>query len=562
MKFISSILVAFMQEKEAKSNLSGLVKFLIVLTAIISLYTVLFHVLMVREGQDHSWISGFYWTLTVMSTLGFGDITFETDLGRTFSMIVLLSGVILLLVMLPFTFIQFFYAPWLEAYNKVKTPTELHPSFRDHVIVTNFDSVARSLIEKLNHFNHNYYILVPEHQRALDLYNDGYRVLVGSLDDPETYRKIQIQNAAMVVATCNDMLNTNIAFTVREISDKVRIITLASFDDSVDILKLAGSNTVVQLARMLGQSLARRTLGGSARVHVIGRLDQLIIGEAPVIDTPLVGKTLAESKLRQMTGVSVIGVWERGKFEAALPDTVMNKHTVLVLAGRVDQLRNYDELFGIYHSEDRPVIIIGGGRVGLATAKSLEDRRMDYVIVERDPARVKDPSKFVKGDAADLATLKKAGIDTAHTVIITTNLDEMNIYLTLYCRKLRPDIQITARATDDRNVSSLHRAGADFVMSYATMGANIIYNALDSSEIITLAEGLNIFRLPVPKKLVGITLLKSDVRKETGCSIIAIQQEDEMIVNPNPEIEIPDACELVVIGDKTAEAKFMEYIRE
>ncbi|WP_291481665.1 NAD-binding protein [Cyclonatronum sp.] len=551
-----------MQEKEAKSNISGLIKFLVFLSLVIILYSVLFHVLMIREGQEHSWVSGFYWTLTVMSTLGFGDITFETDIGRTFSIIVLLSGVILLLVMLPFTFIQFFYAPWLEAYNKVKTPTELHPSIKNHVIVTNFDSVARSLIEKLNHFNHPYFILVPEFQRALDLYNEGYKVVVGQLDDPETYRKIQVQNAAMVVATCNDMLNTNIAFTVREITDKVRIISLASFEDSVDILKLAGSNTVVQLARMLGQSLARRTLGGSARVHVIGRLDQLVIGEAPAIDTPLVGKSLAESKLRQMTGVSVIGVWERGKFEPALPNTVINRHTVLVLAGKVDQLRSYDELFGIYHSEDHPVIIIGGGRVGLATARSLEDRRMDYVIVERDPARIIDPSKFVKGDAADLATLKKAGIDTAHTVIITTNLDEMNIYLTLYCRKLRPDIQITARATDDRNVNSLHRAGADFVMSYATMGANIIYNALDSSEIITLAEGLDIFRLPVPKKLIGVTLMESDIRQTTGCSVIAINHNDEMIVNPNPEMEIPKDAELVIIGDKSSEAKFMEYIRE
>ncbi|AXJ00366.1 Trk K+ transport system, NAD-binding component [Cyclonatronum proteinivorum] len=550
-----------MQEKEAKSNLSGLMKFLLFLAAIIALFSILFHLLMVYEGQDHSWVSGFYWTLTVMSTLGFGDITFQSDLGRIFSMVVLLSGVILLLVLLPFTFIRFFYAPWLEAYNKVKTPTELHPSIKGHVIITNFDSVARSLIEKLNHFGHSYYILVGEHQRALDLYNEGYKVLVGSLDDPETYRKIQIQNAAMVVATCNDMLNTNIAFTVREISEKVRIITFASFEDSVDIHKLAGSNTVVQLARILGQSLARRTLGGSARVHVIGRMDQLIIGEAPVIDTPLVGKTLAESKLRQMTGVSVIGVWERGKFESALPETVIRKHTVLVLAGKVDQLRNYDEYFGIYHSEDKPVIIIGGGRVGLSTAKSLEDRMMDYVIVERDPARVKDPAKFVKGDAADLATLKKAGIDTAHTVIITTNLDEMNIYLTLYCRRLRPDIQITARATDDRNVSSMHRAGADFVMSYATMGANIIYNALDSSEIITLAEGLNIFRLGVPDKLVGVTLLESDIRQETGCSVIAINCEGEMNVNPNPENKIPAGCELVVIGTKENEAKFMEYVK-
>ena len=47
-------------------------------------YSVLFHVIMEMEGQRHSWLTGLYWTLTVMSTLGFGDITFTTDLGRLF----------------------------------------------------------------------------------------------------------------------------------------------------------------------------------------------------------------------------------------------------------------------------------------------------------------------------------------------------------------------------------------------------------------------------------------------------------------------------------------------
>ena len=43
-----------------------------------------------REGQAHSWLTGLYWTLTVMSTLGFGDITFHSDLGRAFSIVVLM----------------------------------------------------------------------------------------------------------------------------------------------------------------------------------------------------------------------------------------------------------------------------------------------------------------------------------------------------------------------------------------------------------------------------------------------------------------------------------------
>ena len=63
---------------------------------------------MLFEEKEFSWITGFYWTLTVMSTLGFGDITFASDLGKAFTLTVLLSGIVFLLVMLPFTFIQFF----------------------------------------------------------------------------------------------------------------------------------------------------------------------------------------------------------------------------------------------------------------------------------------------------------------------------------------------------------------------------------------------------------------------------------------------------------------------
>ena len=60
-----------------------------------------------------------------MSTLGFGDIIFTSDVGRLFSIVVLLSGVVFLLVMLPFLFIRLFYAPWLEARVRTRAPREI-----------------------------------------------------------------------------------------------------------------------------------------------------------------------------------------------------------------------------------------------------------------------------------------------------------------------------------------------------------------------------------------------------------------------------------------------------
>lgn len=111
MKFFTSQLAFFLKTATTRRNIRLLLRFLLVLVGLATLYSVLFHVLMLYEGQRHSWITGFYWTLTVMSTLGFGDITFKSDIGRVFSIVVLLSGMVSLLMLLPFTFIEFFYAP-------------------------------------------------------------------------------------------------------------------------------------------------------------------------------------------------------------------------------------------------------------------------------------------------------------------------------------------------------------------------------------------------------------------------------------------------------------------
>ena len=105
MKSILSIIASFLETRTSRSNLLALLKLIGVLLSLIAVYSVGFHYLMAYEGKDHTWLTGVYWTLTVMSTLGFGDTTFHTDLGRAFSIVVLITGVIFLLVLLPFTFI-------------------------------------------------------------------------------------------------------------------------------------------------------------------------------------------------------------------------------------------------------------------------------------------------------------------------------------------------------------------------------------------------------------------------------------------------------------------------
>lgn len=312
MKSLVKQTIHFLQRDTTRRNLRALGRRLLILAGIVAIYSVVFHVLMLREGRDYSWFTGVYWTLTVMSTLGFGDITFTTDLGRFFSMWVLLTGTVYLLILLPFSFIRFFYAPWVETQAEARALRQVPEGTRGHVLLTHYDAVTSTLIRELGECHIPYFLLVPNLGEALRLHDQGLKVVVGDLDNPNVYRRLRVDRATMVATTASDPVNTHVAFTVRELSETVPIVATADDPASADILELAGCSCVLQIAELLGQSLARRTHGSDARAHVVGRYGDLQIAEATATGTPMVGKTLEEIGLRRDLGLNVVGVWERG----------------------------------------------------------------------------------------------------------------------------------------------------------------------------------------------------------------------------------------------------------
>jgi Trk K+ transport system NAD-binding subunit len=394
--------------------------------------------------------------------------------------------------------------------------------------------------------------------QATELYDQGYRVVIGDLDSPETYRRLRAENARLVATTADDRVNTNVAFTVREVSETVPIIATANSPASVDILELAGCNHVIQVAEMLGQALARRTLAGETMAQVIGQIDGIQVAEALVSGSSLVGQTIAQTGLRQRAGVSVLGIWERGQFQASEPDTLIHDGTVLVLAGSEAQMQRYNALFHRRTDANGTVLIVGGGRVGRAAARALAERSVTYRVIEREPEHLRDPETDILGDAADIEVLKRAGIEHASGVIVTTHDDDTNIYLTIYCRRLRPEVQIISRAVRERNVATLHRAGANFVMSYASLGATAIVNLLDRSDILMVAEGLDVFRQPVPAALAGKSVADAAIRRQTGCTVIALCANGETQINPDPHLPLSANAELILIGTQEAARRFRQ----
>ena len=566
MKYSSSQVGFLFAAGETRTNLTALLKYFAFLLVMVTGYAVLFHLIMGRvEGQQHSWITGFYWTLVVMTTLGFGDITFTSDIGRLFSMVVLVSGVVFLLVMLPFLFIGLFYAPWLESRVRLRAPREVRAGTKGHVIITEYDAVAAGLVERLSAAGIPYFIVESDAGKAAGFVSDELSVVAGENDSRATYERLRTPGARMVVANCEDTVNTNITLTVREVAPDVHIAAVVEEDDSVDILRLSGATTVLPLKRQLGESLANRVDTGRAEAHVIGSFHGVQVAELPVRDTLLAGALVRDTRLRELTGLSVIGLWERGHLQPAFPHTEIRPDAVAVVAGSAPQIHALNALIA-RGGTTAPVLVIGAGKVGQAAARALKRKALTVYALDRDQKALEtlapDIDAVYAGDASDRETIERAGIGRAASVLLTTNDDAMNIYLAVYCRKLNRDLRIVSRITHERNVEAIHRAGADFVLSYTTLGVDSIMSLVNGAATVLLGEGVRLFEVRVPPSLAGQPLLNTGIGSRTGLSVVAIQDNEAFTTQLTAETMLPEGGTLLMLGNADQRQQFAEEFEQ
>ncbi len=558
MKFLPATIAEIVRQTQPQQrNIRLLIKFLATLAGLVALFSIIFHFIMEMEGQQHHPFDGVYWTFTTMTTLGFGDITFQSVLGRIFSVVVMLSGLVFLLMLLPFTFIEFFYAPWMAAQAAARMPKKAPPGLRDHVIFTTYEPITAAVIPRLEHYRRPYLVLVPDPDAALRLLELGVKVMLGYPDKPESWRLARINEAALVIATDADIPNTNAVFTARQESAHTPIAATAKELPSTEILPMAGATSILRLDEMLGNFLARCVEAGSSQTHIVGEFGPLLIAEATANSVGLVGRTVRESRLRETTGLTLIGGWLRGVYHPATPDLLISRGMMLIIAGSREQLAGFDRHHSTPPIPPTPVVIVGAGRVGRATARALTTMGFDHRFVEKLSERSSDADRTIFGDAADLQTMRQAGFLKARTVILTSREDDANIYLTVFCRRIRPDIQIIARATHARNVATLHRAGADFVMSYPTLAANALCSTLLGGDLLMVAEGVHAFRVKTPDKLHGVPLSKSRLHETTGCLVIGVQDGGTTHINPGPSHVFEPSHELILVGSIEAEERFL-----
>lgn len=133
------------------------------------------------------------------------------------------------------------------------------------------------------------------------------------------------------------------------------------------------------------------------------------------------------------------------------------------------------------------VVVIGGDQMGQSIVEALEDRDLDVVVVDFDPAIVRSlESKKVHklfGDISDLDIQERAKIDNAKLVISTIPDIEDNLLLLKELKHENRKAKVVVMALDSRDAKILYKEGADYViLPHLAGGRQIAEIILDESE--------------------------------------------------------------------------------
>ena len=518
---------------------------------LVVVYSFVFLFLMVSaEGRSYTAVDAVYWVITTMTTQGAGDIVFVSSIGKIFSMVVELTGIVLFFAIL----IPIVVAPVLQSV-RASVPTK--SKAQEHVLIVGYSSMVDTIIGELNERDLPYLVIDGDRDVVQALVERKIPCIYGDPSDEVTLQNAQIQRAKKVVLNQSDEKNAIIALVAKKLT-RADIIGLVEDMANAVYLLYAGADKVVSPKQLLGIDIGHKAAMPITH-QLIGTtplVGSLRIFELPILgESGLNGSSIEDAKIRERTGATVIAIWKGAKlsFNPSASEIITDT-TVLLLVGTRKQLDAAKELSicgpdGTYCAIRGHYIIAGYGDVGKRVSRVLRSNGIEHIIIDKHQGDV-------VGSSTDRAILKQAGITEASTLLVTVNSDMDAIYTTLVARKLNPQIDIICRAIRPQAVETLYQAGADYVLSQSVVAGQVLVKFVAPRppgtrlREVLLSEDMKVLEYPPSPSVVGRSLEHLKIRSRTGCTVVAITTGGATIPNPDPHEVIPEDSSLTVIGTR------------
>ncbi len=277
---------------------------LLTVLAAIALGTIIFHLV---EGW--SILDSLYVTAQTLTTVGFGDITPRTVLGRVFATVFMIVGVGIVLYALTSTVQSIVHSELFARYGHSRKMSKL----RDHFIICGAGRVGSHLIRSLRAVDGVFLVLESDQRKCEALMDMGIPVLVRDATLEESLVEAGVEHARGL-ASClpDDADNVYVVLTARDLNPSIHIVARAAEEQAESKLIRAGANRVVaptiigghRMAMALTKPAVGDFLDSVTANHLELGFEQL---EVDPIST-LVNRKLSETVIRSELNIVIVSI--------------------------------------------------------------------------------------------------------------------------------------------------------------------------------------------------------------------------------------------------------------
>ncbi len=201
--------------------------------------------------------------------------------------------------------------------------------------------------------------------------------------------------------------------------------------------------------------------------------------------------------------------------------------------------------------------VLGLGRYGYAVAKELVETGAEVLVVDSQEEVINDVvDEFPLCKCADITdedAISQLGISNIDVVIIAvaSNL-ETSVMATTLCKDAGVKTVIV-KCANERHCKILNKIGADkVVLPEYESGVRLAKNLLSSGfvDILELTNNVSLVELDVKSEWVGKTLIDLNLRKKYSINVIAIQQDNDVTTEIDPNKPLSAEMKLIVVANR------------
>ncbi|MCU6697766.1 potassium channel family protein [Laedolimicola ammoniilytica] len=198
--------------------------------------------------------------------------------------------------------------------------------------------------------------------------------------------------------------------------------------------------------------------------------------------------------------------------------------------------------------------IIGLGRFGTALAITLAEAGKEVIVVDQNEEKVKAMRQYTEYafvcDNLSKEALSEVGIQNCDTVVVCIGSKiDTSILTTLNVVSLGVP-RVISKATSQDQGAVLEKIGAEVVYPERDMATRLGKRLISGNflDFIFLDNDIEIQQVPVSDSLVGKTIREINIRKKYSLNIIAIEHQQDTIIEFAPDYEFLKEDIIVVIG--------------